>query len=435
MSRSNSQESKRSGTERAAILLLSLGEAEATEVMKHMGAKDVQRIGAAMTQLANISRAEVTDVLNEFTSKLESQTSLGVGVDDYLRKVLIGALGEDKAGGVIDRILFGRSSKGLEALKWMDSRAVAELIRQEHPQIISIVLAYLDADQSAEILAVFPEWLRADVIMRIATLDGIQPSALHELDEVIEKQFAGKTGALKTSIIGGVKTAAQIMNFMDSSQESTLIDNIRKVDDALGGKIQDLMFVFGDLVEIDDRGMQEVLRAVPGEKLLIAMKGADDELKSKIFKNMSQRAAEMLKDDLESRGPVRLSEVEGAQKEILATVRKMSEAGTIQLGGKGEEFVWPRRRATNCPASTAWPCRDAGPARLLASSKKSSVARTKRHLRRVAPTAWPRPKEKCVRSCNSCRLASSASMPSWPRWLSRCSSSMPRSKISCCNWL
>lgn len=330
---------KRNGTERAAILLLSLGEAEAAEVMKHMGAKDVQRIGAAMTQLQNISRAEVTDVISEFTQKLEGQTSLGVGVDDYLRKVLITALGEDKAGGVIDRILFGRSSKGLEALKWMDSRQVSELIRQEHPQIISIVLAYLDADQSAEVLAQFPEWLRADVIMRIATLDGIQPSALHELDEVIEKQFAGKTGALKTSVLGGIKTAAQIMNFMDSSQESALIDSIRKVDDSLGGKIQDLMFVFGDLVEIDDRGMQEVLRAVPGEKLLLAMKGADEELKAKIFKNMSQRAAEMLKDDLESRGPVRLSEVEGAQKEILAMVRKMSEAGTIQLGGKGEEFV------------------------------------------------------------------------------------------------
>ncbi|HEY0683067.1 MAG TPA: flagellar motor switch protein FliG [Steroidobacter sp.] len=332
-------EPKRNGTERAAILLLSLGEAEATEVMKHMGAKDVQRIGAAMTQLQNISRQEVQDVLGEFTSELEEKTALGIGVDDYLRKVLIGALGEDKAGGVIDRILFGRSSKGLEALKWMDSRAVAELIRQEHPQIISIVLAYLDADQSAEILQQFPEWLRADVIMRIATLDGIQPTALHELDEVIEKQFAGKTGALKTSIIGGVKTAAQIMNFLDSSQESVLIENIRKVDDALGGKIQDLMFVFGDLVEIDDRGMQEVLRAVPGEKLLLAMKGAEDDLKQKIFKNMSQRAAEMLKDDLESRGPVRLSEVEAAQKEILLQVRKMAEAGTIQLGGKGEEFV------------------------------------------------------------------------------------------------
>ncbi|MET0533842.1 MAG: flagellar motor switch protein FliG [Steroidobacter sp.] len=339
MSKNGSEAKQRNGTERAAILLLSLGESEAAEVMKHMGAKDVQRIGAAMTQLQNISRQEVTDVISEFTQKLEGQTSLGVGVDEYLRKVLIGALGEDKARGVIDRILFGRSSKGLEALKWMDSRQVSELIRQEHPQIISIVLAYLDADQSAEVLAQFPDWLRADVIMRIATLDGIQPSALHELDEVIEKQFAGKTGALKTSVIGGIKTAAQIMNFMDSSQESALIDNIRKVDDALGGKIQDLMFVFGDLVEVDDRGMQEVLRAVPGEKLLLAMKGADEELKAKIFKNMSQRAAEMLKDDLESRGPVRLSEVEGAQKEILAMVRKMAEAGTIQLGGKGEEFV------------------------------------------------------------------------------------------------
>jgi flagellar motor switch protein FliG len=336
---SKDKEPKRNGTERAAILLLSLGEAEATEVMKHMGAKDVQRIGGAMTQLQNISRQEVQDVLAGFTKELEEKTALGIGVDDYLRKVLIGALGEDKAGGVIDRILFGRSSKGLEALKWMDARAVAELIRQEHPQIISIVLAYLDADQSAEILSQFPDWLRADVIMRIATLDGIQPTALHELDEVIEKQFAGKTGALKTSVIGGIKTAAQIMNFLDSTQESVLIENIRKVDDSLGGKIQDLMFVFGDLVEIDDRGMQEVLRAVPGEKLLLAMKGAEDDLKAKIFKNMSQRAAEMLKDDLESRGPVRLSEVEAAQKEILLQVRKMSEAGTIQLGGKGEEFV------------------------------------------------------------------------------------------------
>src|SRR5688572_19015894 len=272
---SKNSEKQRNGTERAAILLLSLGEAEAAEVMKHMGAKDVQRIGAAMTQLQNISRQEVSDVISEFTQKLEGQTSLGVGVDDYLRKVLIGALGEDKASGVIDRILFGRSSKGLEALKWMDSRAVSELIRQEHPQIISIVLAYLDADQSAEVLSQFPEWLRADVIMRIATLDGIQPHALHELDEVIEKQFAGKTGALKTSVIGGLKTASNILNFMDASQENSLIEHIKKVDDALGVKIQDLMFVFADIIDIDDRGMQEVLRAVPGEKLLLAMKGSD----------------------------------------------------------------------------------------------------------------------------------------------------------------
>lgn len=335
----SNKQPQRNGTERAAILLLSLGEQEAAEVMKHMGAKDVQRIGAAMTQLQNVSRQELSNVLNEFTTTVESQTSLGVGVDEYLRKVLIGALGEDKASGVIDRILFGRSSKGLEALKWMDSRAVSELIRQEHPQIISIVLAYLDPDQSAEILTQFPEWLRADVIMRIATLDGIQPSALHELDDVIEKQFAGKTGALKTSVIGGIKTAANIMNFMDTQQESAVIEQIRKVDDSLGGKIQDLMFVFNDMLNIDDRGMQEVLRAVPGDRLLLAMKGADDALKEKIYKNMSQRAAEMLKDDLEARGPVRLSEVEAAQKEVLALVRKMAEAGTVQLGGKGEEFV------------------------------------------------------------------------------------------------
>jgi flagellar motor switch protein FliG len=339
MSKKRAAEAKRSGTERAAIFLLSLGEQEATEVMRHMGAKDVQRIGAAMTQLQNVSRNDVSQVLSDFSLSVEAHTSLGVGVDEYLRKVLIGALGEDKARGVIDRILFGRSSKGLEALKWMDPRAVAELIRLEHPQIIAIVLAYLDPDQAAEVLGHFPAPLRADVVLRIATLDGIQPTALHELDEVIEKQFAGRTGGLKTSVIGGVKTAANILNFMDSTSEATVVELISKADEALGSRIQDLMFVFDDIAEIDDRGMQEVLRAVPGDKLMLAIKGADEPLKAKIFKNMSQRAAEMLKDDLEAKGPVRLSEVEAAQKEILAIVRKMSEAGTIQLGGKGEEFV------------------------------------------------------------------------------------------------
>jgi flagellar motor switch protein FliG len=336
---SKQSSSKRNGTERAAILLLSLGETEAAEVLKHMGAKDVQRIGAAMTQLSNISRDDVSAILSDFSVTVEEQTSLGVGVDDYLRKVLTSALGEEKAGNVIDRILFGRTSKGLESLKWMDPRAVAELIRMEHPQIVAIVLSYLEPDQSALILAQFPDWLRADVVMRIATLDGIQPMALHELDEVIEKQFTGKTAALKTSSIGGIKSAANILNCMEGSQESLLIDHIRKVDDNLSTKIQDLMFVFDDISDIDDRGMQEILRAVPGERLMLALKGADESLKQKIFKNMSQRAAEMLRDDLDARGPVRLSEVEGAQKEILAIVRKMAESGTIQLGGKGEEFV------------------------------------------------------------------------------------------------
>ena len=247
---------------------------------------------------------------------MESETSVGVGVDDFLRKVLVDALGPDKASSVIERINLGPTSKGLEALKWMDPRAVAELIRHEHPQIISIVLAYLDSDQAAEILAELPAGLRADVLMRIATLDGVQPSALSELDDIMEKQFAGKSTG-KTTPLGGAKAAADIVNFLDPSVEGAVMEQIARADEALGSKIQDLIFVFDNLIEIDDRGMQELLRNVQSDRLLIAMKGADDELKQKIFKNMSQRAAEMLKDDLEAKGPVKLSEVEGAQKEIL----------------------------------------------------------------------------------------------------------------------
>jgi flagellar motor switch protein FliG len=328
----------RSGVERAAILLLTLGEQEAAQVLKHMGAREVQKVGTAMTQLLNVSREEVAEVLSTFTASAETQTSVGVGVDEFLRKVLVDALGQDKAASVIDRINIGPSSKGLEALKWMDPRAVAELIRHEHPQIIAIVLAYLDSDQAAEILASLPAGLHADVVMRIATLDGVQPSALSELDDIMEKQFAGKpTG--KTSALGGAKAAADIVNLLDTSCESAIMEQINRTDEALGSKIEDLVFVFDNLNEIDDRGMQELLRNVQSDRLLIAMKGAEEELKAKIFKNMSQRAAEMLKDDLEAKGPVKLSEVEAAQKEILQAARKLSEAGTISLGGKGEAYV------------------------------------------------------------------------------------------------
>jgi flagellar motor switch protein FliG len=329
---------ERTGTERAAIFLMTLGEQNAAEVLKHMGAKDVQRVGSAMAQLTNISRDEVTNVLANFTRTVENQTSVGIGSDEYVRKVLINALGEDKAGGVIDRILLGRTSKGLEALKWMEPRAIAEMIRLEHPQILSIVLAYIDPDQAAEVLVHLPEWLRADVIMRIATLDGIQPSALNELDEMMEKQFAGNGGS-QSSSLGGPKIAANILNFMDGTAESAVMGLVRKTDDALGARIQDLMFVFDNLLEVDDRGMQELLRQVPGDQLLLALKGADEALKQKIFKNMSQRAAEMMRDDLEAKGPVRLADVEAAQKEVLAIARKMAESGTLALGGKGEEYV------------------------------------------------------------------------------------------------
>ena len=332
------KDSSRTGTERAAILLLTLGEQEAASVLKHMGAKEVQRIGTAMARLTGVSRDEVQGVVTEFNTSVETQTSVGVGTDEFLRKVLVDALGQDKAASIIDRINIGRSTKGLEALKWMDARQVSELIRLEHPQIIAIVLAYLDADQAAEILQHLPVNVRSEVVVRIATLDGVQPSALSELDDIMEKQFSGKSGAM-TSVLGGAKAAANIVNFLEPSAESVLMEQITKTDEALGQRIQDLIFVFDNLIDLDDRSMQELLRQVPGDKLMLAMKGSEDALKEKIFKNMSQRAAEMLKDDLEAKGPVRISEVEAAQKEILGTARKLSEAGTIQLGGKGEEYV------------------------------------------------------------------------------------------------
>lgn len=328
--------SKITGIERAAILLLSLGEQDAAAVLKHMGPKEVQKVGSAMATLSNVSKDQVAAVLQDFATTVENQTALGVGSEDYIRKVLVSALGEDKAGGVIDRILLGRNTKGLEALKWMDPRAVAEIIRLEHPQIIAIVLSYLEADQSAEVLSHLPERTRPDILMRIASLDGIQPSALHELDEILEKQFSGNTN-VKSSSVGGVKAAANILNFVDSSQEGAIMDTIKEIDADVGQKIQDLMFVFDNLIDIDDRGIQALLREVSSDSLLLALKGSDEGTKEKIFKNMSKRAAEMLRDDLEAKGPVKLSEVEGAQKEILAIARRMSEAGDIVLGGKGAD--------------------------------------------------------------------------------------------------
>ncbi len=325
-----------SGTERAAVLLLAIGEQDAAEVLKHMGPKEVQKLGSAMASLTSVSRAEVGVVLEEFVGAVENQTALGVGSDDYIRNVLVRALGEDKAGGVIDRILLGRNSKGLESMKWMDPRAVAEVIRLEHPQIIAIVLSYLDCDHAADVLSFLPERIRADVLLRIATLDGIQPNALRELDEIMEKQFQGASN-VKSSSVGGVKTAAEILNFVDGGIETSIMDQITELDADLGQEIQDKMFVFDNLAEVDDRGVQSLLREVSSESLIVALKGADETVKEKIFKNMSKRASEMLRDDLEAKGPVRLSDVETAQKEILAIARRMAEAGDLALGGKGAE--------------------------------------------------------------------------------------------------
>jgi flagellar motor switch protein FliG len=253
---------------------------------------------------------------------------------------MVEALGADKAAGVVDRILRGRSGRGLESLKWMEPKSVAEMLRYEHPQIISIVLAYLEPDQAAEILKTLPENMRGDILMRIATLEGVHPTALNELDDVLERQFAGGGAPKASSGFGGPKVAAGILNLVGTAEEGKILGQISKVDEPLSVKLQELMFVFEDLIEVDDRGMQELLREVPGDKLIIALKAADERLKEKFFKNMSERAAQMMKDDLEAKGPVKLSEVEAAQKEILMTTRKMADEGRLQLGGKGgEEYV------------------------------------------------------------------------------------------------
>jgi len=252
--------------------------------------------------------------------------------------MLVTALGEDKANGLIDRILLGGNTTGLDTLKWMEARSVADIIRNEHPQIQAIVLAYLDPDQSAEILTYFPEKVRLDVMLRVASLDTVQPSALQELNNILERQFSGNAGS-QTKDIGGYKTAAEIINNLDSSVGGELLDSIREIDEDLGTQIQDLMFVFENLKEVDDRGIQSLLREVSSDVLILALKGADETLQEKIFNNMSKRAAELLRDDLEAKGPVKVSEVEAAQKEILTIARRMADAGEINLGGSGEELI------------------------------------------------------------------------------------------------
>ncbi|WP_122579799.1 flagellar motor switch protein FliG [Pseudomonas viridiflava] len=327
---------KLSKVEKAAVLLLSLGETDAAQVLRHMGPKEVQKVGVAMAQMRNVHREQVEEVMSEFVDIVGDQTSLGVGSDGYIRKMLTQALGEDKANGLIDRILLGGNTSGLDSLKWMEPRAVADVIRFEHPQIQAIVVAYLDADQAGEVLGPFDHKVRLDIILRVSSLNTVQPAALKELNQILEKQFSGNANTSRTTL-GGIKRAADIMNFLDSSIEGALMDSIREVDEDLSVQIEDLMFVFNNLSDVDDRGIQALLREVSSDVLVLALKGSDEAIKEKIFKNMSKRAAELLRDDLEAKGPVRVSDVETAQKEILTIARRMAEAGEIVLGGKGGE--------------------------------------------------------------------------------------------------
>jgi flagellar motor switch protein FliG len=315
---------------------MSLGEQGAAEVLKHMGPREVHEIGSAMASLSNVPNEKVHSVLGQFAETMQAQSAVGVDSIGYVRKVLIGALGEDKARGLLDRILEGKSSKGLDSLKWLDPRSVAEVIQNEHPQIIAIVLSSLDSDHAAEILMNIPESSRSDVLMRIATLDSVSPAALDELNGVLEKQLTGNTNAQSTGV-GGIATAASILNLVDSDAEAAITASITEKDAELAQEISDKMFVFENLLSVDNRGIQSILREIQSDTLIVALKGADDAMKDKIFSNMSSRAAEMMREDLDAKGPVRLKDVEEAQKAILETATRMAESGEISLGGKGDD--------------------------------------------------------------------------------------------------
>jgi len=327
------------GIEKAAVLMLSLNEEDAAGIFRHLEPKQVQRLGMSMASMTDFSNDKVTAVHKLFLEDIQKYSSIGIGSEDFVIKALVAALGEDKAGNLVEQIIMGSGARGLDSLKWMDARQVATIIQNEHPQIQTIVLSYLEPEQSAEILSQLPEPVRLDLIMRIANLEEVQPAALQELNEIMEKQFTGSASA-QAAKMGGLKAAASIMNYLDTTIEGQLMDAIRDNDEEMSQQIQDLMFVFENLIDVDDKGIQTLLREVSGDLLQRALKGADENLKEKIFKNMSKRVAEALQEDMAAMGPLRVSDVEVAQKEILAIARRLADNGEIVLGvGGGDNFV------------------------------------------------------------------------------------------------
>jgi flagellar motor switch protein FliG len=324
------------GLEDAAILLMSLGEEQAAEVFKHLEPKEVQRLGETIARMRSVSREKVEGVLERFVNVAAEQSILVADTDEYVRSVLRKALGDDKANLLIDRILQGGDVAGIESLKWMDPSAVAELLRNEHPQIVAAILVHLDCEHASAVIKCFQERQRHEVLIRVATLDGIQPSALKELNDVMSKVLAGGEKLRKASL-GGAKAAAEIINLLGGAVETAVLDYIREADMELAQRIMDNMFTFDDLDKLDDKGIQALLKEVQSESLVVALKGATPELREKIFRNMSTRAAESLREDLDSRGPVRLSEVEAEQKELLKIVRRLADEGQIVIGGGGDD--------------------------------------------------------------------------------------------------
>lgn len=323
------------GIEKGAMLLLSLGEDDAANVLKHLGPREVQKLGEAMAALKSIPRERIESVLDDFSSATGEDAPISAD-EQTIRAMLTKALGEDRAGHLLSNIAQSGDIAGIEALKWLDAAAVADLIKEEHPQIIATVLAYLEPDAAGNIVKLFPDRLRSDVLLRVATLDTVKPQALHELNEALTRVMSGPQAG-RNAALGGIRSAADILNFVGAAQQTAIVDSVREYDPELAQKILDEMFVFENLIDLDDRGIQLLLREVQSESLILALKGASEGLREKIFKNMSQRAGDMLKDDLEAKGPVRLSEVEREQKEILKVARRLAEEGQLMLGTGGDD--------------------------------------------------------------------------------------------------
>ena len=326
-----------SGVQRAAVLMLLLGEQQAAEIIKYMDPKEVQALGAAMVSVADLSQEAVNTVLDQFVATIKKQTSLGLGTTDYVEKVFKRALGDDKAASVLGRIMPGQSSKGLDILRWMDARSIADMIRGEHAQVIAIILSVLEHEVAADVLNFLPPAARPEIIQRVASLETVQPSAMEELEAIMKKQFANNSSA-KSSSFGGIKAAAKIMNFTKTELESSIMTGLSEIDEDLMLKIQDNMFTFENLMSVDNRGIQVLMRNVEPDLLMIALKGANDGVQAKFFDNMSERGRGMFRDDMEAKGPLRIADVEDAQKKIMRIARKLSDAGDLVLGG-GEDFV------------------------------------------------------------------------------------------------
>lgn len=331
-------ETELDGSSRAAILLMTLGEDAAAEVLKYIDQQEVEAIGLAMAEIGSVSQEQVDAVIETFAEEVQGHTALGIGSEDYLRTILTSALGAESAEGLLDRILAGRNTNGLEALKWMEPVLVADMLKEEHPQVVAVVASHLSPERAAQVLALLPEQLRADAVMRIASLDGIQRAAISELDEMMERRIALAQGD-KAKSLGGKRAAAEIVLKLGSTIEEDVLERIRSVDDDLGVEIKELMFVFDSLAVLDDRGMQALLREIPGDKLGVALKGAEPATSDLFLRNMSKRAADILQEDMEAQGPVRLADVEEAQKEILAIALTLADDGKIQLGGSGDDYV------------------------------------------------------------------------------------------------